>query len=86
MDIQKILEKHTAWLDGNGCRCEADLRRTETGRGALATMRYLRHKIRQAEGARAALRESAKMFRLNDETGHAEICDMFADLLERDSI
>lgn len=32
-------------------------------------------------GARSMLKEAAKQFRLNDDSGHAEMCEMHADLL-----
>ena len=69
-DVNCVLrDNSTGMVTNGGCRCEVYLRRTEEGRGALRTMRYLRHKVTQAEGARDALRESAKMFRLNDDPG-----------------
>ena len=35
------------------------------------------------KGARDMLRESAKQFRIYDDSGHAKLCDMHADQLQQ---
>ena len=69
-----------------GCRCEKALMRSEEGRNAVKTIRYLRKRLAKqiavSGGAKTTLREAAKQLRLNKALAHATLCDYFGDQIE----